>query len=163
MPELLKDAGYYNVMSGKWHLGATKEHAPKARGFERAFTMLLGGGNHHGWEPELEPEDFRFKPMLRGGIEGMYLDEDEWLDKLPEGYFSSDYFTDRLLHYLKDRSQDDERPFFAYLPFQAPHFPLQVSKDYIERYKGRYDAGPEKVREERVERLKKLGFIPKRH
>ena len=145
-------------MAGKWHLGSTKEHSPKARGFEKSFTMMLGGGNHHGWEPELKPEDVGFKPLIRGGIGGMYLDEDEWVDKLPDGYFSSDYFTDRLLKYLGDRPQD--KPFFAYLPFQAPHFPLQVSKEYIQKYNGRYDAGPERIREQRIGRLRELGFIP---
>ncbi|SPO07567.1 related to Arylsulfatase [Cephalotrichum gorgonifer] len=161
MPELLRDAGYYNVMAGKWHLGATKAHSPKARGFEKSFTFLLGGGNHHGWEPTLKPEDYKYKPMIRGGRDGLYLDEDEWTTNLPEGYYSSDYFADRLVSYLKDRKADDERPFFAYLPFQAPHFPLQVSKEYIQKYHGRYDAGPERIREERIERLRNLGFIPR--
>ncbi|KAI0015739.1 AtsA protein [Xylariomycetidae sp. FL0641] len=161
MPELLRDSGYYTVMSGKWHLGSTKEHSPKARGFERSFTMLLGGGNHHGWEPRLEPEDEKYKPMIRGGTQGMYMEEYDWVEKLPKDYYSSDYFTDRLLEYLKAQPEDDERPFFAYLPFQAPHFPLQVSKEYIERYRGRYDAGPEAIREERIEKLKDLGFIPR--
>jgi arylsulfatase A-like enzyme len=160
LPELLRDAGYYNVMAGKWHLGATKEHSPKARGFEKSFTFLLGGANHHGWEPELAPEDIRFKPMIRGGTLGLYLDEDEWISELPEDYYSSDYFTDRLITYLKDRPADDKRPFFAYLPFQAPHFPLQVSKSYIDKYDGVYDCGPEVIREQRLQKLKDLGFIP---
>ncbi|RSM00815.1 hypothetical protein CEP52_008927 [Fusarium oligoseptatum] len=159
LPELLRDAGYYNVMAGKWHLGSTKEHSPKARGFEKSFTLLVGGANHHGWEPELAAEDIKFKPMLRGGTTGLYLDEDEWISELPKDYYSSDYFTDRLITYLKDREDDDKRPFFAYLPFQAPHFPLQAPKDYIEKYDGVYDDGPERVREQRIERLKKLGFI----
>lgn len=99
--------------------------------------------------------------MLRDSTAGMYLDEDEWVETFPENYYSTDFFTDRLLGYLKSQKQNRQQPFFAYLPFQAPHFPLQVSKDYIQRYHGHYAAGPENIRAARVERLKELGFIPK--
>lgn len=160
MPELLKDAGYYTVMAGKWHLGKTKEQSPQARGFDKSFSLLVGGGSHHGWEPALDPGDEKYKLMIRGSIAGMYMEDSDPVNELPKGYYSSDYFTDRLLGYLKEQGDDDKRPFFAYLPFQAPHFPLQVSKDYIEHYRGRYDNGPEALREERIARMKEMNLIP---
>ena len=159
MPELLRDAGYYNVMAGKWHLGKTLDQSPMARGFEKSWSMLVGGGNHYGWEPQLDIQP-KQEQMVRGSVAGMYIENDQLLDKVPQGYYSSDYFADKLIEYLKDQPKDDSRPFFAYLPFQAPHFPLQVEKEYIRNYHGRYDDGPEALREERVERLKDMGFIP---
>ncbi|KAL1888159.1 hypothetical protein Sste5346_009769 [Sporothrix stenoceras] len=157
MPELLRDGGYHTVMAGKWHLGTTKQQSPIARGFEKAFALMVGGGNHYAWEPTVEPGEANI--MVRGSIEGMYMDEDAFVDKLPDDYYSSNFFTDRLLKYLKERPADDERPFFAYLPFQAPHFPLQVDKAWVEKYRGRYDAGPEVLKEERLVRLRELGFL----
>lgn len=79
-----------------------------------------------------------------------------------EGFFSSDYYTDNLIDYLKERNTDEkEKPFFAYLPFSAPHWPLQCSKEDRDRYKGMYDDGPDALRLRRVESLKKLGLVPK--
>jgi arylsulfatase A-like enzyme len=78
----------------------------------------------------------------------------------PKGFFSSDYYASKLIHYLSEERPKD-KPFFAYLPFSAPHWPLQVDKQYRNKYKGRYDAGPEALRQERLARLKELGLIPK--
>ena len=68
------------------------------------------------------------------------------------GFYSSDAFGDKLLHYLKER--DQSRPFFAYLPFSAPHWLLQAPQEIVEKYRGRYDAGPEALRQERLARLR---------
>jgi len=69
-------------------------------------------------------------------------------------------FTDNLLGFLKDHSEkNDDSPFFAYLPYTAPHWPLQAPRDVIEKYKGAYDEGPEKLRERRLQRLKELGMV----
>ena len=53
LPEVLQDAGYHTLMSGKWHLGVKPDHCPHERGFDRSWSMLLGGNNHFGWEPVL--------------------------------------------------------------------------------------------------------------
>ncbi len=76
---------------------------------------------------------------------------------MPEGFYSSDAFGDKLLQYLKER--DQTRPFFAYLPFSAPHWPLQAPVEIVDKYRGRYDAGPEVLRLERLAKLKTLGLI----
>ncbi|MBX9982900.1 MAG: arylsulfatase [Mycobacterium gordonae] len=148
LPELLRDAGYLTLMSGKWHLGATIETSPWARGFERSFALLPAGASHYG-----------------GGGGGFlsvptqYTEDDHFVT-VGEDFYSSDYYTDTLLRYLGERSPDDERPFFAYLPFQAPHWPLQAPDESIATYRGRYDAGPDVLREERLAALKRLGLCP---
>lgn len=76
----------------------------------------------------------------------------------PLGFFSSDYYASNLIQYLDERPQG--KPFFAYLPFAAPHWPLQVSKEYRDKYKGIYDDGPEVLRQRRLARLRELGVIP---
>lgn len=79
-----------------------------------------------------------------------------------KGFFTSDFYTDNLIHYLKERTGETrEKPFFAYLPFSAPHWPLQCSKEDRERYKGVYDDGPDALRLKRLARLQELGLVPK--
>ena len=67
-----------------------------------------------------------------------------------------------MLEYLRDwKESQDERPFFAYYPFSAPHWPLQAPKEYIDHYRGVYDDGPEALRQKRLANLVKLGMIDK--
>lgn len=156
LAELLRDAGYRTLISGKWHLGRTAETSAAARGFERSFILEGAAHNHYGWSPEVPAHKM---PRLLHTVEGTYREGLEPLTALPEGFYSSDAFTDRLLDYLRERQPDDNRPFFAYLPFSAPHFPLQAPDELIDRYQGRYDSGPDALREQRLRRLKELGLI----
>lgn len=144
--QLLQDAGYRTLMSGKWHLGTAPSEDPANRGFERVFTLLEGGHNHFG-KPNLPP------PSLGGAN---YRENGKPVS-IPEDFYSSDYFTDRLIQYL---GEDGDRPFFAYLPFTAPHWPLHAPADVIARYEGRYDAGWEALWLERVQRQRQLGILP---
>jgi arylsulfatase A-like enzyme len=145
--ELLRDAGYRTIISGKWHLGQTRETAPVARGFERSFALLPGGADHFGGGPI-------DKLAARGPI---YIEDDRFVTELPKDLYSSDYFTSRLIGFL-DEKPDDDRPFFAYLPFSAPHWPLQAPDAEIAKYKGVYDDGPDALRERRLARLQELGL-----
>ena len=157
LPELLHDAGYATLMSGKWHLGNTPTLRPGARGFERSFALIPGAANHYGFEPALAADQ---RPALLRSTAGLYTENDELVKKLPDNFYSSDSFADRLLDYFGElQEQGDDRPFFAYLPFSAPHWPLQAPADIVAKYKGRYDAGPAALREERLARLKQLGLI----
>lgn len=140
-------------MSGKWHLGLTVDRAPHARGFERSFALLPGAANHYGFEPTYDEHT----PGLLKSTPALYIEDDRFLDGLPQGFYSSDAFGDKLLQYLKER--DQSRPFFAYLPFSAPHWPLQAPEEIVAKYRGRYDAGPEALRLERLEKLKALGLV----
>lgn len=148
LPELLREAGYLTLMSGKWHLGATIERSPWARGFDRSFALLPAGASHYGG----------------GGAEllsvpTLYTEDDQFVS-VGEEFYSSDHYADTLLRYLRERSPDDERPFFAYLPFQAPHWPLQAPDESVAAYRGRYDTGPDALREARLAALQRLGLCP---
>ncbi|TPX31365.1 hypothetical protein SmJEL517_g05277 [Synchytrium microbalum] len=169
LPELMKDAGYFTLMSGKWHLGLTKATAPCSRGFDRNFSMLHGGHNHYAFEPQVQPSDASDvdegpgSPLRNPGKPPLYMEGDQFIpaSSLPADFYSTETFTDRLVEYLEGRSPTEKQaPFFAYLPYTAPHFPLQAPDRLIAKYKGRYDAGPEVLRVERIEHLKRLGLIP---
>jgi arylsulfatase len=153
LPEILKDiGGYRTIMSGKWHLGLTEERFPSKRGFEKSFTLLPGGGSHFNYEPGTAA-----KPALPF-LPPLYARDDHYISytTLPEDYYSSDYFTSELIKFL---DTDDQHPFFAYLPFTAPHWPLQAPDELIKKYKGRYDMGPDVLRAARLEGQRRLDLL----
>jgi len=161
LPEVLQDAGYLTIMSGKWHLGLTPDRFPVKRGFEKSFTLLPGAANHYNFEPQLRDNDT--KSNLEKLTPALYAENDKVVDNetLPSGFYSSDYFTERMLGFLHDRERaNDTRPFFAYYTFSAPHWPLQAPEENIQPYKGLYDDGPENLRQRRLSNLKKLGLVP---
>ncbi|KAI8665685.1 hypothetical protein LRP88_03808 [Fusarium phalaenopsidis] len=162
LPEILSDGGYFTLLSGKWHLGLTKEFAPCSRGFKKNFTFLPGSGNHHAYEPQLDDADSWFCALC---TDGHWMEGDEFLNRktdLPEDFFSTVSFTDKLLNFFTARSEEEkEQPFFACLPFTAPHWPLQASKERIAKYAGMYDDGPDALTQRRLARLKELGLAHK--
>jgi len=145
IPTLLRDAGYYTAMSGKWHLGEELEQDPSRRGFQKAYTMLNGGTSH-----------FDDEWMMYANYAPIYR-ENGIRVHVPKGFYSSEFYTSKLIEYLDERPAD--RPFFGYLSFTAPHDPLHAPDEWIDRYKGRYDAGYDALRQTRLDRLKQLGFI----
>jgi arylsulfatase A-like enzyme len=77
-----------------------------------------------------------------------------------QGFYSTDYYTKNLLRYFTERTEAERKqPFFAYLPFAAPHWPLQCSPADREKYIGVYDAGPEALRQSRLAALKARGLV----
>lgn len=145
------------------HLGLTKETAPSSRGFNKTFAFLSGCCNHYNFEPQLDdPKHSIFTPMDAGKF---WMRDSEYLDRtkdLPKDFYSTTSFTDELIKYLSDHHKtQNSQPFFAYLPFTAPHWPLQAPRGLIEKYKGFYDNGPNDLREKRLQRLIDLGIIPK--
>jgi arylsulfatase A-like enzyme len=146
--ELLREAGYATFMSGKWHLGMTLEISPHTRGFDRSFALLPGAANHYASSP-------------RAGTgfprqDTLYAEDGRFVEP-PADFYTSDGFTDRLIEYLDGRPRDGA-PFFAYLPFSAPHWPLQAPDELISKYRGRYDDGPDALRTRRLQRLVEFGF-----
>jgi arylsulfatase len=148
LPERLRDAGYATMMAGKWHLGTTPETDPSRRGFEYSFALLQGGHNHFGLGLSTDPS--------KGGY--TYRRNGTTLDALPADFYSSDAFTDELLRFLSD-SSGNGKPFFAYLAFTAPHWPMQAPPSDIAKYRGRYDSGFDELREERLRRQVELGLL----
>ena len=143
---LLNEGGYRTYLSGKWHLGVTPETSPGARGFERWFALLQGGGSHFD-ESGISPRD----PIVVYQDQGIQV-------SLPANFYSSDYFTANLIDMLSADSGRAE-PFFAFLSFTAPHWPLHAPDDLIEKYAGRYSEGYEQLRRDRIERATELGLF----
>lgn len=161
LPELLHDAGYLTLMAGKWHLGLTPERSPKARGFERSFAHLPACSNHYAYEPQLQGKD-EIPGFMTMSFIALHSEDGEYVKKLPEGWYSSNGYGDKMLSYLEERHEKgDDRPFFGYYPFTAPHWPLQAPDEYIAHYKGVYDDGPEALRQKRLQRLKEMGMVDK--
>ncbi|KIX98353.1 uncharacterized protein Z520_05654 [Fonsecaea multimorphosa CBS 102226] len=159
LPEILKEGGYHTVMAGKWHLGLTKERSPQARGFDRSLALLPACSNHYDWRPEAD-----FPKFLEKSVIALHMEDDHYVKDLPEGWYSSDGYGSRMLRYLKEWKEDKElskKPFFAYYPFSAPHWPLQAPKEYVDHYRGTYKEGPEALRQARLKKLIELGMIPK--
>lgn len=157
LSEILEDSGYYTFQSGKWHLGLLPDYWPSKRGFQKSFTLLPGAGNHFKYFP--------IDPNARGPANFMaplFQENGEKLDPetLPETYYSSEYFTDKFLEFLGDDRVRDQRPFFGFLTYTAPHWPFQAPDDVIAKYKGKYDGGPELLRQQRLKRALELGIIP---
>jgi arylsulfatase len=137
--EVLRANGYRTYLSGKWHLGTPD---PIARGFDEAFKM--DGGFRTCWDPRA------FVRLPEGRPTRAYA----------EGtFYATDALTDYALDFLADARKAD-KPFFLYLAYNAPHFPLHAPKEEIARYAKVYEKGWDKVREERFERMKKLGILP---
>lgn len=147
--ELLNEAGYRTLLSGKWHLGDKREAWPVGRGFERSFVLLPGASDHFGLGYG--------EPI--GAERSIYAEDNSYVAELPDGFYSSDHFTDRLIGFLRENEETDDRPFFAYLAFSAPHWPLQAPDAEIAKYRGAYDEGPDVLRERRLIRLRELGLV----
>jgi arylsulfatase len=146
--ELLKDSGYHTYLSGKWHLsGHADENGtlPYDRGFEKSLTLLGGAANHF--------SEFPFPP-----IEQIIFAEDDKVIPRPgnKTLYSNNLWTDKMIEYIK--SSTDEKPFFAYLSFQVAHSPFQSPQEDIAKYNKIYSAGWDKIREQRVDKQKELGF-----
>ena len=145
--EGLKSAGYQTMMSGKWHIGRKMAQYPHSRGFDRSFVLLEGGASH-----------FEDMMGLNPAEPPRYIDDGKFIDKLPEGFYSTTHYTDKMLGYFDQR--DKTKPFFAYLAYTAPHDPLQVPDNWLNVYRGVYDDGPEKVRARRIEKLREKDLFP---
>ncbi|NNL31285.1 MAG: arylsulfatase [Gemmatimonadetes bacterium] len=149
-PQLLQDAGYRTYSVGKWHLGTAADHTPTAAGFERSFQLLQGAGDHYS-SVALEPQD---------SVSTYWADGD--FTTWPEGSYSTEVYTDRLLEFIEE-DRGDGRPFFAFAAYTSPHWPLQVPDDYLDLYRGQYDMRYDRLRELRFESLQEAGIVSADH
>lgn len=142
--EVLKNSGYHTYMVGKWHLGMHgMEKWPLQRGFDRFYGILSGACSY------LRPS----------GGRGLTYDN----QKLPtpeEGYYTTDAFTDYALKFVDE--QKDDNPFFMYVAYNAPHWPLQAHEDDINKFVKYYrERGWNEVRDNRRQKMIEYGLIDK--
>lgn len=146
--ELLRSGGYRTMMSGKWHMGRRPEEWPAKRGFDRSFAQINGAMNYYGGRSG----DQRRDPMALDG-EAFVPDR--------EGFYSTDAFAAEAVEFIQESvTRHSAQPFFLYLPFNAPHWPLQAPEADIARYKGVYANGFQVVRETRFRKMTELGIVP---
>lgn len=142
--EVMKTAGYFTAMTGKWHVGQAAGTVPWKRGFDRSLNAPAGGF-YYG--------DGKNAKVFLNGEE---LANDS--DKLPKNWYSTDLWTDYGLRFI-DEAAKDKKPFMLYLAHNAPHFPLQAPEEDIAKFRGKYLQGWEKLRQQRYEKQIKLGLI----
>jgi arylsulfatase len=150
LAEVLKPAGYQTLMTGKWHVGHAAGQWPTDRGFERFygihihidsyFKVLRGCPVYHDRTLVLPPGP---------SPENTLHPDEEW--------YTTDVFTDWGLKFLDEANL--EKPFFLYLAYNAPHWPLEAPEENIEHFKGKYLEGWDTLREERLQRLKDLKIV----
>jgi arylsulfatase len=148
LPQLLKGAGYHTYMVGKWHLGKQPTQIPAARGFERDFSLLDGAGSY--WD---------MTNFTGASPKSVFTEDGRYLTKLPDDYYATRTYTDKLIGYI-DANRGDGKPFFAYVAHQAPHDPYHLPTEWRSRHVGEYDKGWDAVRQERLKRQVELGIMP---
>ncbi|MCE5325121.1 MAG: arylsulfatase [Planctomycetaceae bacterium] len=144
--EVLRGAGYFTAISGKWHVGQNHGVVPWNRGFDRSLNAPAGGF-YYDQDPRAELY-----------LNGKKLDNHG--PELPRSWYTTDLWTDYGVRFI-DEGIAARKPFFLYLAHNAPHFPLEAPADEIARFRGKYKAGWDKLRIERHRRQIELGIVDK--
>ena len=155
IPEALEGAGYRSYLAGKWHLSdqmvekagdearISKASWPIARGFDRFYGTISGAGNY--FFPAALVEDER--PIAPEG----------------EDYYYTDAVSERAAAFVREHAtRHPDQPFFLYVTYTAPHWPLHAREEDVARYRGRYDGGWDALREERHARMLEIGVVDRR-
>ncbi len=148
LAQILKDAGYRTYMAGKWHLGKKPEDLPDQKGFDQSFVLLQGGASYF--------NDMR--GLVSMVPKALYRHNGKIVSELSEDFYASEFYADFIIDSMvKDKSNDS--PFFAYLSFTAPHWPLQVKDEHLDIYRGEYNQGYDELHERRIANAKRLGVL----
>lgn len=145
MAEVLHDAGYLTCMTGKWHMGQQHGTPPWERGFDRSLNSPSGG-------IYFRKQPYRPEIFLNG--EKKQKDDPMFGQK----WYSSDLWTDWGMKFI-DEAREEKKPFFLYLAYCAPHFPLMAPAEEIAKYRGKYKQSWEKLREARHQRQIEMGIV----
>ena len=159
--EVLKLAGYRTLLSGKWHNGKVAGELPVDRGFDRAWGLMAGCSNYFnpGEKRPGEPAPIHKFPDDRRP----WADDDRLMFPFTpdEKFYATDAFTEHALEFLDLYGQEDN-PFFLYLPYTAPHYPMQAWPEDIARYQGSYLIGWDELRRRRHRRMVDMGLVDER-
>ena len=138
--EALRPAGYATFLAGKWHVGEDRPHWPCDRGFDRSYALVSGGTNY-----------FRLDP-------GRKLARDDQLIEPDDGWYVTDAISDHAATFIAEHDPQ-QGPFFLYVAYTAPHWPLHALPEDIARYRERYREGWDALRRERRQQMIELGLI----
>jgi len=146
IPQVLQANGYRTYMSGKWHVSSNlktpTDSWPMQRGFDKFFGTIIGAGSFY------DPNT-----LTRGN-------ENVEHEARRPGWFYTDAISDQAVAYIDEHCRDTNgKPFFAYVAYTAPHWPLHAHDEDIARYRGRFDAGWDALRETRLEKLVASGIL----
>jgi arylsulfatase len=145
--EVLKGAGYRSYLSGKWHVARSltepSDSWPLQRGFDEFWGTIIGAGSF-----------YHPSTLTRGNDNVEHEAEND------PSFFYTDAINDRAADYVRGHARDHgDKPFFLYVAHTAPHWPLHAHEEDVAKYKGRFDAGWDRLREERLKRLVASGII----
>ena len=145
--EVLKESGYMTYMSGKWHVAKSllepSDNWPLQRGFDEFYGTIIGAGSF-----------YHPNTLTRGNdnIEQEAIANDD--------FFYTDAISDQAVTFIQNHvQQHPDKPFFQYVAYTAPHWPLHAHEEDIAKYKGRFNKGWDKLREERLARMVEEGII----
>lgn len=139
--EALKPAGYRTLMTGKWHVGTFDGMWPVDRGFDDFYGIIRGASNFFRPAP---------RKLLVHNRERIVPGED---------YYTTDAFTEHAIRFVREAERNDGQPFFLYLAYTAPHWPLHAWPEDVQKYRGKYRSGWDTVRAQRLERMTSMGII----
>jgi arylsulfatase A-like enzyme len=145
--EALKLAGYRTLMAGKWHVGEKRPHWPTDRGFDKYFGLISGGANY-----------FDITKSKAKGVKRQMAMDDKPYTPPKQGFYLTDAFSDNAVSFIDQYGRGPE-PFFLYLAYTAPHWPLHALPEDIAKYKGKYLKGWDRLRQERRKRMIRMGII----
>lgn len=144
--EVLQRYDYATYQVGKWHVGSQKDYWPGAKGFDQYFTLIEGVMSYYNQWPWVRGQD-----TLRMTYNGEAYRTDP-------GFFATDTFSDTAAAFIT--RHDPDQPFFMYLAYNAPHWPLHAKPEDIELYRDKYDIGWDSVRTLRFQKMIEMGIMP---
>jgi len=147
--EVLKQKNYYTASSGKWHVGEERPNWPTDRGFDNYYGLISGAANYFDIRKGKSEKSYRFFAM----------DSTE-INPPNKGFYMTNAITENAIKFLKKADTKDQ-PFFMYLAYTAPHWPLHALQKDIELFKGKFMKGWDVLREERYQRMQEMGILDK--
>lgn len=150
LAEVLKPAGYSTYMSGKWHLGEREEHWPQNRGFDKYFGLISGASSY-------------FEIIKESRLRKMAYGNQSWTPP-DQGFYMTDAISDSAVAFIQSHENTQKgKPFFLYVAYTAPHWPLHALDEDIKKYEGKYSSGWDSIRNARYKKMLKQGIIGEKH
>ncbi len=150
--EGMRLAGYQTGISGKWHNGNRAPHRPFDRGFDQSYGLWDGCCNF--FDPA------QADPKFKGGKVRFFGEDDRRVTEFPDDFYTTDAFADRAAKMIRDFAGTGD-PFFVYVPFTAPHYPIQAKPGDIAKYRGKFSMGWDELQKRRHSKAVELGLIDK--